>query len=118
MLACDKLPDRFNAAEWFIGRHVSSGHGDRIAITTDDGDTTFGELDRLVRGFAAAGEAGLHRGDRRDHSAGWAALLDFVWGNDCRGRRAVPFKHDAQARKLKSIPPDCDPRLLASTRAS
>jgi len=33
--ASDHLPDRFNAASWFVGRHVAEGRGDRVAIVTD-----------------------------------------------------------------------------------
>jgi hypothetical protein len=114
MLACDKLPDRFNAAEWFIGRHVSSGHGDRIAITTDDGDTTFGELDRLVRGFAAALERqGLHRGDRVAIVLPDGPLFSIsFWGTIAAGAVAVPLNTMLKPEKLKSILSDCDPRLL------
>ena len=114
MLACDKLPDRFNAAEWFIGRHVSSGHGDRIAITTDDGDTTFGELDRLVRGFAATLERqGLHRGDRVAIVLPDGPLFSIsFWGTIAAGAVAVPLNTMLKPEKLKSILSDCDPRLL------
>jgi benzoate-CoA ligase len=114
MLACDKLPDRFNAAEWFIGRHVSSGFGDRIAMTTDEGDTTFGDLDRLVRGFAAALESqAIHRGDRVAIVLPDGPLFSIsFWGTIAAGAVAVPLNALLKPEKLEAILSDCDPRLL------
>ncbi|HEY6928055.1 MAG TPA: benzoate-CoA ligase family protein [Thermoanaerobaculia bacterium] len=114
MLACDQLPERFNAAEWFIGRHAASGRGDRVAITTDDGDTTFGELDRLVRAFAAALESqGLHRGDRVAIVLPDGPLFAIsFWGAVAAGAVAVPLNSLLKPEKLQAILADCDPRLL------
>jgi acyl-coenzyme A synthetase/AMP-(fatty) acid ligase len=65
MRACDHLPDLFNAAEWYVGRNVAQGRGGRVALVTDEGETSYAELDVLVRRFAAALEGqGIHAGDR------------------------------------------------------
>jgi acyl-CoA synthetase (AMP-forming)/AMP-acid ligase II len=65
MRAADHLPERFNAAAWFVGRQVAEGRGERVALVADDGTLTYAELDTAVRRFAAALlRAGVHRGER------------------------------------------------------
>jgi len=51
--AADHLPARFNAAEWFIGRHVREGRGGSLAIIDGEGSMTYGQLDDAVRRFAS-----------------------------------------------------------------
>ena len=114
MYACDHLPDRVNAAEWFVGRHASSGLGERVAIITDEGETTFGELDLLVRSFAAALEReGVRRGDRVAIVLPDGPLFSIsFWGAIAGGAVAVPLNTMLKLEKLKAILSDCDPRLL------
>ena len=114
MLARDHLPDRFNAAEWFVGRHVSSSEGRRVALVTDLGETTFEELDRLVRGFAAALERQpVHRGDRVAIVLPDGPLFSVsFWGSIAAGAVAVPLNPHLKPEKLQAILADCDPRLL------
>lgn len=114
VFACDHLPDRFNAAEWFIGRHASSGGGERVAIVTDQGETTYGELDALVRSFAAAlARQGIHPGDRVAIVLPDGPLFSVCfWGAIARGAVAVPLNTLLKPEKLKAILADCDPRLL------
>ena len=50
--AADHLPLRFNAAEWFIGRHVREGRASSIAIIDGEGSITYRQLDDAVRRFA------------------------------------------------------------------
>ncbi|MBS27789.1 MAG: benzoate--CoA ligase [Alphaproteobacteria bacterium] len=57
--------DSFNVAVPFIDRHLDEGRGAKVAIRTDDGDTTYAELAEGVNraGNALAG-LGLAHGDR------------------------------------------------------
>ncbi len=114
MRASDHLPDRFNAAEWFVGRHVVEGRAANVAIVTDEAETTYGELDSLVRGFAAALEgAGIHRGDRIALILPDGLLLSVgFWGAIAAGAVAVPVNTLLKPEKLRAVLADCDPRLL------
>jgi benzoate-CoA ligase family protein len=42
------VPDAFNIAAYLVERHVLEGRGDRVALITPDGPTTYAELDALV----------------------------------------------------------------------
>src|SRR5262245_58970044 len=114
MRAFDHLPDRFNAAEWYVGRNVALGRGRRIAIVTDEGETSYGELDLLVRGFAAALERqGVHPGDRVALILQDGPLFSIAfWGAIAAGAVAVPLSTMVKPEKLAAILADCDPRLL------
>jgi len=118
MRACDHLPDRFNAAEWFVGRNVTLARGGRAAIVTDEGETSYGELDLLVRGFAAAlGRQGVHAGDRVALILPDGPLfLTVFWGAIAAGAVAVPLNPMLKAERLGAILADCDPRLLVFDR--
>ena len=114
MRACDQLPDRFNAAEWFVGRHAAGNRARNIAVVTDEKETTYGELDRLVRRFAAALERqGVHPGDRVALILPDGLLFSIgFWGAIAAGAVAVPLNPLLKPEKLKAILGDCDPRLL------
>lgn len=114
MRASDHLPERFNAAEWFVGRNVAEGRGRRVAIVTDEGETTYGELEELVRRFAAALEhQGVHQGDRVVLILPDGPLFSICfWGAIAAGAVAVPLNTLLKPEKLKAILADCDPRLL------
>ncbi len=114
MRAAEHLPDRFNAAQWFVGRHVAEGRGGRIAIATDDGETTYADLDRDVRRFAGAlARAGIHRGDRVAILLPDTPLFSMVfWGAIAAGAVAVPINTLLKAEKVRIILADCDPRVL------
>jgi benzoate-CoA ligase len=102
--AADTLPARFNAAEWYLGRHVREGRGDRIALVCDappdepQGGMTYADLDTAARRFANALLAGtpqmraLHPGDRV------AVILPdgpqfaiAFWGTIAAGCVAIPL---------------------------
>ena len=119
MRACDHLPEKFNAAEWFVGRNVAMGRGGRAAVVTDEGETSYGELDRLVRGFAAALQRqGVHAGDRVALILPDGPLFAIAfWGAIAGGAVAVPLSTMVKADKLAAILADCDPRLLVFDRA-
>ena len=114
MRASDHLPERFNAAEWFIGRHVREGRGDRVAIVSDDATLTYAELDDGVRRFAAAlRRAGVHPGDRVAFILNDSPLLSIgFWGAIAAGAVAVPTNTLLLPRDHQKIVADCDARVL------
>ena len=118
MRASDHLPDRFNAAEWYVGRNVAQGRGRRAAIVTDEGETSYSELDLLVRRFAAALERqGIHAGDRVTLILPDGPLFSIAfWGAIAAGAVAVPLNTMLKPEKLAAILADCDPRLLVFDR--
>ena len=116
--AADTLPARFNAAEFFVGRNVADGHADRTAIVTDDGSLTYGELDTLVRGFAAAlGRHGIHAGERVALVLpdGPAFAVAF-FGAMAAGAVAVPLNPLLTPDDHRGVVRDCDARLLVYDR--
>jgi benzoate-CoA ligase family protein len=114
MRAADHLPERFNAASWFVGRHAAQGRGGRVAITGDEGETTFAELDLEVRRFAGAlREEGLHSGDRVSLILPDGPLFSIAfWGAIAAGAVATPLNPSLKAVHLRSILADCEPRVL------
>jgi benzoate-CoA ligase len=42
------IPDSFNVADYLVARHVREGRGDRVALLSADGSTTYAELDAHV----------------------------------------------------------------------
>jgi benzoate-CoA ligase family protein len=48
LLAYDDIPRRLNLASWFVDRNVEEGRGDRTALVTPNGATTYAELARLT----------------------------------------------------------------------
>ena len=42
------LPDRFNAAEYFVDRHIAEGRGNKVAIECGDQCVTYRQLFELV----------------------------------------------------------------------
>ena len=48
MITHSDLPRELNLATWFVDRNVEEGRGDRVALISPAGKTTYGELARLV----------------------------------------------------------------------
>jgi benzoate-CoA ligase family protein len=119
MRAAEHLPDRFNSAEWFIGRHVSEGRGARTAIVSDEGTLTYAALDERVRRFASAiRAAGIHAGDRVAIVLPDGALFSIAfWGALAAGAIAVPLNTMLKPSEHRAILADCDPRLLVYDEA-
>src|ERR1700704_1013747 len=92
MRAADHLPLRYNAAEWFIGRHVREGRAGSIAIIDEDGAMTYGEFDESARRFAAAlHAAGVRANERIAFIARDSRWLSIgFWGAIAAGAVAVP----------------------------
>ena len=42
------IPESFNLATYLVERHVREGRGDRVALLTATGQTTYAELDALA----------------------------------------------------------------------
>jgi benzoate-CoA ligase len=114
MRAADHLPERYNAAAWFVGRHVAEGRGERSAIISDERNLTYAELDREVRAFASAlASVGVRRGDRVCLILPDSALLSIgFWGAIALGAVAVPINTMLKAHDHARILDDCDARLV------
>ena len=114
MRACDHLPERFNSAAWFVGRHAAEGRRDAVAILTDAGTTRYGELDLAVRSAAAVlRRSGLHRGDRVGLLLPDGPLFSTAfWGAIAAGGVAVPLNTQLTPETLERVLADCDPRFF------
>ena len=94
------------------------GRGGRAAIVTDEGETSYEELDLLVRRFEAAlGRQGVHAGDRVALILPDGPLFSIgFWGAIAAGAIAVPLSTMLKPEKHAAILADCDPRLLVFDR--
>ncbi len=119
MLAAEHLPERYNAAEWFVGRHVREGRGERIAIVSDYASLTYAQLDDAVRRFAAMlVQAGVHRGDRVALILPDTPLLSVgFWGAIAAGAVAVPLNTLLKPHDHRKILTDCDARVVLADPA-
>ena len=116
MRAADHLPERFNSADWFVGRHVREGRGDRVAIVTDDGTLTYAELDVAVRRFASAlKRAGVGRDERVALVLPDGPLFATAfWGTIAAGAVAVPVSTLLKAHDYRAIVSDCGARVVVA----
>ncbi|WP_420635661.1 AMP-binding protein [Candidatus Palauibacter sp.] len=97
--------ERFNAAAWYVDRHLAEGRGDNVAIEQAGARVTYGELARRV---GQAGNAllglGLGPGDRvlmvvKD----CPEFFHFFWGAVKAGIVPVPVSYLMRARDLAFI---------------
>ncbi len=107
--AADRLPPQFNAAQWFIGRHMADGRARRTAIIDGEGSITYGELDEAVRRFAGVlRDAGI-RGDERvafiAPDSRWLSI--GFWGAIAAGAVAVPINTLLTASDFRNVLEDC-----------
>ena len=77
-------PETLNAYDFFLGARIEEGLENRVAITSDDGDFTFGELAGLAAGYERElTEVGVGRGDRvlvvMPDEVGFAASLMAIF---------------------------------------
>jgi benzoate-CoA ligase family protein len=90
--AVEALPESFNAAAFFIDRHLAEGRAGRPAFRAEGRTLTYGELaDRVARAAGALADAGLE-GEQRvllalNDSPAFAAAF---WGAARLGAVAVP----------------------------
>jgi benzoate-CoA ligase family protein len=60
-----RFPEPFNAAEYFIDRHIAEGRGDKVAIRTLNRDVTYAELFHAVNQVGnTLTNLGIGRGER------------------------------------------------------
>ena len=113
MRAADRLPERFNAAAWFVGRQVAEGRGHRVALVSDEASLTYAGLDEAVRRFAGAlVRAGVHRGERVALLLPDTFTLAIAfWGTLAAGAVAVPINTLLKPHDHRAILEDCDARL-------
>jgi|SRR5579872_1218655 len=114
MRAADYLPEHFNAAWWFVGRHVEQGRGERTALISDEGTMTYAQLDDELRRLATVlRREGIHRGERvaivLPDSHAWSIAF---WGILAAGAVAVPLNTLLKPEDYRAILADCDARLL------
>jgi len=93
---------------------VAEGRGDRVALSGDEGTTTYAELDLKVRRFAGAlHEAGVHRGERVALILHDGALLSSTfWGTIALGAVVVPVNTLLTPAEHRAILEDCGARLV------
>src|SRR5476651_1934376 len=112
--AADHLPVRYNAAEWFIGRHGREGRGASLAIIDGEGALTYGDLDDAVRRFATVlREAGVRRDQRVALIAPdsrWLAI--GFWGAIAAGAVAVPVNTLLKPADYRYVVEDCGARIV------
>jgi benzoate-CoA ligase family protein len=111
--AADHLPSRFNAAEWFVGRHSVEGRGSRTAIIDGEGSITYAELDDSVRRFASVlRDAGVRRDERVALIAPDSRWLSIgFWGSIAAGAVAVPLNTLLKAADFRQVLDDCGARI-------
>ena len=111
--AADRLPLLFNAAQWFIGRHVLEGRASRTAIIDGEGSLTYGELDDAVRRFAnVLHDAGARRDERIAFISPDSRWLSIgFWGAIAAGAVAVPVNTLLMAADFRYVVNDCGARI-------
>lgn len=117
MRAASHLGETFNAAAWFVGRHSEEGRGERIALDTARGCTSYAQLDVRVRRFAGAlREAGVRAGDRVAFVLPDTELLVAgFFGAIAIGAVAVPLNTMLRPNDHRAILDDCAPRLVVAS---
>ena len=111
--AADHLPLRFNAAEWFIGRHVREGRASSIAIIDGEGSITYRQLDDAVRRFAnVLRDAGARHDERIALIAPDSRWLSTgFWGAIAAGAVPVPVNTLLKPADFRYVVGDCGARI-------
>jgi 4-hydroxybenzoate-CoA ligase len=111
--AAGHLPLRFNAAEWFVGRHLREGRAGSTAIIDGDGSLTYGQLDDAVRRIATVlRDAGARRDERIAFIAPDSRWLSAgFWGAIAAGCVAVPINTLLTASDFRYVLDDCGARI-------
>ena len=97
-----ELPATFNAADYFVDRHLREGRGDRIAIECGDERVTYAQLAERVGRPRSALRPPLRRAARGAGAALAArrpGLLLRVLGRHPYRRRARAGQHDVEGRR-------------------
>jgi benzoate-CoA ligase len=99
------LPEQFNAAEYFVDRHLEEGHGDQVAVLYGEEQLTYRQISELVnRAANALRQYGVEKGDRvlillPDSPAFVAAF----WGAIKLGAVAVPVNTLLTGEELEFV---------------
>ena len=119
MRASEHLPERFNSADWFVGRHVREGRGSRVAIVSDERTMTYAELDVAVRRFASAlKRAGVGRDERVALILADGPLFSVAfWGAIAAGAVAVPLSTLLKPHDYRLVVTDCSARVVVTDPA-
>ncbi len=114
MRAAEHLPERFNAADWFVARHIREGRGDRVAVVTDGVTLTYAHVDTSVREFASALQrAGVGADQRIAFILPDGPLfVTAFWGAMAAGAVAVPLSTLLKPRDYRAILADCAARMV------
>ena len=110
------MADTFNAAEYLVSRHVSSGSGDRTAVLASE-TLTYADLDERV-GVVAAGlrALGLRRDDRvMLVMSDEVPMLTGILGAFRAGLVAVPVSTMFTGAELGKIMADSGARAVLAT---
>jgi benzoate-CoA ligase family protein len=107
------LPEPFNAAAFFVDRHVNEGRGSRTVFRAGGDTVTYAELaDRVARAAGALAEAGLDVEQRvllaLDDSPAFAAAF---WGAAKLGAVAVPVNTRMTASEYEFLLNDSRARV-------
>ena len=106
--------ERFNVAEYFVGRHLDEGRGDHVAVLCGEEQLTYRQISELVnRAANALGELGVGEGDRvlillPDSPAFVAAF----WGAIKLGAVAVPVNTLLGGEEYEFVLQDSGARCL------
>lgn len=111
-----QLPESFNAAEFFVDRHLADGRGSRTALCCGGQQLTYREVADLVcRSASALYECGVGPGDRvlilLQDSPAFAAAF---WGAIRLGAIAVPLNTYLNTDDYAFILADSEPRCLVA----
>jgi benzoate-CoA ligase family protein len=111
--------DQFNAASYFVDRHLEEGNGERIAFVDDLGPHSYFDLSRRVNGAAAAlRRCGVRIGDRVI-----LCLVDSInfpvlfFGALKIGAVPVPLNTYLTAGDYEAIAVDSDPAAVVLSEA-
>ncbi len=112
--AADHLPARFNAAEWFVGRHRREERGDSVAIIDGEGSMTYAALDEMVRRFSSVlHDAGVGDDVRVALIAPDSRWLSIgFWGAIAAGAVAVPVNTLLKPADFRYVVDDCGARVV------
>ena len=114
-----QVPDRFNAAAFFIDRHIAEGRGGKVAFFHEDGGLTFAGLQEMVN---HAGNALRDLGVELEHRV-LLLLLDspaFVatfWGAIKIGAVPVPVNTMMRAKDYLYFLDDSRARVAVVSEA-
>ena len=101
-----EIPERFNAATFFVDRHVAEGRGGRVAFHHDGGTLTYAGLQELVNRDRQCPPGARRRSGaaRAVPAPRLAGVPGRLLGRDQGRRGAGPAQHHAAAAGLSLLP--------------